>query len=390
MNWFVWSFSHLFLTLLLYQFHISNHPNLTFRRYFLLLFPVVGLAFPFIQWTSIVPAAVFSDVVIETRQVFTKSISGTNFWHRDEFMVNMYQLGFSFMLIRFCIQQVSTLILIHRLPVLERKQGITIRVSERNYPTFSFWNQICLHPDDIQKHEIRLHEEAHVRKVHSVDRLFFDILTIFFWFNPFVYVLARKSAYVQELLADQAVLAQKIEPQRYASLILASATGFPLHIPVHNFSKKEGITERIATILHPNPKLNKHTMKFTSLLTICVLAVSVWITACTEQSLHLTENPDVQPAFGVTTQTNLGQFLGKTLVYPESARKDGAEGRVIVEFVITEQGKLQQAQVLKSSGRTDLDSEALRAVSEMTDWKPAQKEGKPVSVKYALPITFKL
>jgi TonB family protein len=282
------------------------------------------------------------------------------------------------------------ILLVFRLPVIEKKQGITIRLSTRNYPTFSVWNQICLHPNDANKTEIRLHEEAHVRQWHSLDRLFFDALKIVFWFNPFVFVLSRKSEHVRELLADQEVLAHQVEPQRYASLLVEAVAGFPLLLPVHNFSNKEGLSQRITCILNQKPTQNQTSMKITSLFTALVLAVSLWITACTENSLNLTEQPDVQPAFGQTTQTNLGQFLGQTLVYPESARKDGAEGRVIVEFVVTHSGALQQAQVIKSSGRSDLDAAAINAVSELKDWKPALKDGKPVSVKYTLPITFKL
>jgi protein TonB len=82
-------------------------------------------------------------------------------------------------------------------------------------------------------------------------------------------------------------------------------------------------------------------------------------------------------------------FLNKNIVYPDISVKNGIQGRVLVGFVITQDGNVKDAEVV---GGVDpyLDAEALRLVRMMPKWKPGKQGGKPVNVKYTLPITFRL
>lgn len=83
----------------------------------------------------------------------------------------------------------------------------------------------------------------------------------------------------------------------------------------------------------------------------------------------------------------LGSIQSK-IKYPEMAKKAGVEGRVIVQFVVDEEGNVQDPQVVRGLG-AGLDEEAVRAV-RMAKFKPGQQRGKPVKVKMSLPITFRL
>jgi protein TonB len=74
--------------------------------------------------------------------------------------------------------------------------------------------------------------------------------------------------------------------------------------------------------------------------------------------------------------------------YPEIAKKAGVEGRVIVQFVVNEQGKVTDPVVVRGIG-AGCDEEAIRAVQQ-AEFKPGKQRGKPVRVKMSLPITFKL
>lgn len=82
-------------------------------------------------------------------------------------------------------------------------------------------------------------------------------------------------------------------------------------------------------------------------------------------------------------------WVGKNLVYPEGAMKRGEKGRVTVSFIIDEKGKVTEEKIERGVS-ADLDAEALRVISIMPDWKPGTKDGKPVRVRYILPVTFKL
>jgi protein TonB len=77
------------------------------------------------------------------------------------------------------------------------------------------------------------------------------------------------------------------------------------------------------------------------------------------------------------------------LKYPPTAQENGIEGKVIVQFVVGKDGHVRDAVIARSLDRS-CDKEALRVVSAMPRWIPGKQNGKEVSVKYTLPITFKL
>ncbi|MEM1127921.1 MAG: energy transducer TonB [Bacteroidota bacterium] len=80
--------------------------------------------------------------------------------------------------------------------------------------------------------------------------------------------------------------------------------------------------------------------------------------------------------------------LQRSITYPEIAKKAGVEGRVIVQFVVDEQGNVLDPQVVRGIG-AGCDEEAVRAVMN-AQFRPGRQRGQPVRVKMSLPITFKL
>lgn len=81
--------------------------------------------------------------------------------------------------------------------------------------------------------------------------------------------------------------------------------------------------------------------------------------------------------------------LGRWVDYPEIDRTAGREGRVLVGFVVDEEGRVGEVRVISGVSRS-LDAEAVRVVKRMPKWKPGRHGGKVVSVFYVLPINFKL
>ena len=91
-------------------------------------------------------------------------------------------------------------------------------------------------------------------------------------------------------------------------------------------------------------------------------------------------------------QQALMNFISKNMIYPQSAIDDEIEGRVYVNFVVTSDGTLRDIAILRGvPGGEALNKEAMRVV-KLTDgkWKPGSQKGKPVDVKFTLPIVFKL
>ena len=82
-------------------------------------------------------------------------------------------------------------------------------------------------------------------------------------------------------------------------------------------------------------------------------------------------------------------YLKENLKYPAVASENGIQGRVIVLFKVEADGSLTDVRI---GGSVDpsIDREALRLVKAMPKWIPGKQDGKPVPVKFQLPITFSL
>ena len=86
---------------------------------------------------------------------------------------------------------------------------------------------------------------------------------------------------------------------------------------------------------------------------------------------------------------NLMQYLQNNVKYPREAQENNIEGRVIVEFIVEKDGTIKESKIRKSVDPS-LDNEALRVIKNMPKWTPGKQRGKPVRVKYSLPIQFNL
>lgn len=80
-------------------------------------------------------------------------------------------------------------------------------------------------------------------------------------------------------------------------------------------------------------------------------------------------------------------FIAQNLVYPVTAQENGVQGRVIVSFVVETDGSIINVKVARSVDPS-LDREAMRVVKAMPKWTPGKKDGKPVRVKYTVPMVF--
>ncbi|MCG8477346.1 MAG: energy transducer TonB [Cytophagales bacterium] len=96
-----------------------------------------------------------------------------------------------------------------------------------------------------------------------------------------------------------------------------------------------------------------------------------------------------QPSFGKRGIAGFYKFVKKKLKYPAQARRMGIQGRVILQFVVDEQGSISDINVLKGIG-AGCDEEAIRVMKLSPKWKPGKQRGRPVKVRMVMPIVFKL
>ena len=89
-------------------------------------------------------------------------------------------------------------------------------------------------------------------------------------------------------------------------------------------------------------------------------------------------------------QAELFKYLSENVKYPVIAQENGIQGRVICQFVVNKDGSIVDVEVVRSGGDASLDKEAVRVIKSMPKWKPGKQRGKPVRVKYTVPVNFKL
>ena len=104
-------------------------------------------------------------------------------------------------------------------------------------------------------------------------------------------------------------------------------------------------------------------------------------------SFHQVAQP---PRFNGGDANEFSKWVNQNLRYPEKCRQSRVEGRVTLQFTVTEEGKVNNVKVLRSVNE-DIDKEAVRVVSESPDWTPGKDEnGETVAVTYTFPVIFRL
>lgn len=83
------------------------------------------------------------------------------------------------------------------------------------------------------------------------------------------------------------------------------------------------------------------------------------------------------------------KYIAKEIKYPEKAKENGIEGRVFIRFIVNKDGNIEDAYIIRGIDEL-IDKEALKVIENMPKWKPGMQSGKPVSVWYTVPITFRL
>ena len=93
------------------------------------------------------------------------------------------------------------------------------------------------------------------------------------------------------------------------------------------------------------------------------------------------------PQFKGGDLTEFQKYCQQNIVYPDIAFDNNITGVVIVQFVVTKKGEVEQAEVIRSVNPA-LDEEALRVVNSSPKWTPGKQRNVPASVRFTVPIRF--
>jgi len=153
-------------------------------------------------------------------------------------------------------------------------------------------------------------------------------------------------------------------------------------------SKQRGKPVRVNYALPISFRLNAAQQKSANVNPSATKTEKADTAAATGEDMIFEGKPVQQPEFP-GGETALMNFIVSNLKYPQSAAKKGIQGRVVLSFIVEKDGSISTIKVMRSPDER-LSLEAIRVVRKMPKWTPAKQEGKPVRVKYVLPVTFRL
>ena len=296
--------------------------------------------------------------------------------------------------------------------LLQGGRGVKLVVHERQIAPFSWMRFIVISRQDLEENgrEILIHERAHIRLGHSWDVLLADLCCFVQWFNPAAWLLKRELQSVHEYEADDAVLREGVNAKEYQLLLIKKAVGTRLY-SMANSLNHSSLKKRITMMMKPksNPWAR---MKYAYVLPLAALTMTAFarpeVSEVTKEISgvkvsNLVETlqasrakistgdsiysvVDVMPEFPGGMKAQM-EFMKNNLRYPEELRAKGTQGRVVVQFLVNKDGSISDAKVLRKVDPL-MDAEALRVVNAMPRWKPGMQDGKPVAVKYTVPVLF--
>jgi TonB family protein len=249
---------------------------------------------------------------------------------------------------------------------------------------------------------ILTHEQMHVRARHSVDLLLFLPLHLLMWWNPLVWITREELRLLHEYEADEGVIQKGIDATQYQLLLVRKAVGEQRFSLASGF-KHANLKNRITMMLKPT---SNRWMRLAYLALLPVLAVMMY--ACNPKKNQKAEPAapavteetvqesvpyllvETKPSFQGGGEDQFSKWVNSQLVYPETAKKDGVQGRVNVEFTINAEGDVCDIKLIDGV-RDDLNDEVIRVISASPRWTPGvDAEGKKVPVTFHFPVFFQL
>lgn len=326
---------------------------------------------------------------------------------------NLFSLGWMFVLLRHCRQEP----LEHYLPGCRQKA--VLLVHDKPIAPFSWMKYIVLNRVDLEENgrEILLHELSHIRHHHSWDLLWSDVFILLQWFNPAAWLIKEELQTLHEYQADEAVLNNGVNAKQYQLLLIKKAVGNRLYSMANSFNHSK-LKKRI-TMMMKKPSQKWARAKYLYVLPLAAVVVMAFarpevsqasselssakvndLVSLVKENTAKTSTPSAakdsiynvveqMPSFGEGGIQGAFTYVAKNMKYPESAVKAKKQGRVLVSFVIDAEGNVTNVTVPKPVD-ADLDAEAIRVISSMPKWTPGRQDGKPVAVKFMMPVLFKL
>lgn len=322
---------------------------------------------------------------------------------------------------------------------------------EKNQRAFSFFNMVFVSKELKNRSTIMKHEFVHIRQLHSADIMLFELIAIFNWFNPIVYLYKSSIKQIHEFIADEVASRHEASKADYAMLLFQEQFGVQAIPLTNNFFNKSLLKLRIdmlqkqrstqtallkygltaplfmimivvssATLasksiakiednisevskqniekININPRPSKSAKQVLSESGIDVSDALIISPALAKElnELKETKNDTNQVFTAVDQQAEFpggmdafAKYLQSNLRYPLEAQNAKASGKVYIQFTVTREGRTADFSVLKGAGY-GMDEEAVRVLKTIPQWTAGVHKGQKVNSRFTVPINFVL
>ena len=431
---------YLFFRLLLSKetFHRFNRMALLGVLFFSLLIPCIEVTTRHqveVQQAVLSIEQLLLMAELETTPANVGAVQETSAISWVQIVLLVYWAGILFLACRNIYSLICLFRLVHSGKHEKLEKGVTLVVHNQEIVPFSWMKYIVISRKDLEENgrEILIHEMAHIHHRHSVDLLVADICIFFQWFNPGAWLLKQELQNIHEYEADETVINEGVNAKEYQLLLIKKAVGTRLYSMANSFNHSK-LKKRITMMLKEKSSPWAR-LKYLYVLPVAAIAVTAFArpevsnkveeissvkvndlaaiveTKVVESAGDTTKPADVKyvpaevrkqlkgtPVFEVAEEmpefpgggmSAFMDYIKTNMRYPASAKENGTQGRVTVQFVVDEDGSIKDSKVLRSVDK-DMDAEALRLINTMPKWKPGRQKGQPVAVKFTVPVMFRL
>lgn len=297
---------------------------------------------------------------------------------------------------------------------------------------FSFLNRKTVANDLPERATVDLHEDIHIKQLHTLDVIFFEILAIITWFNPIIYFYKKAVKNIHEYLADEAAANFQGDKEQYSLLLLSHAFGVKPNNLTNGFLTKSMIKKRIymlhkqrstkvavlkyglfvplfaLTLILSSATIRKNqrilevaesiplnnvnefvTQAIESPLSVVNLVpppaptqkVEVITNPKTESAVFANQTSDIEASDKATLWNGFYKHLGNNIKYPTGAVKMALQGNTVINFTV-KSGKIMNAYAQNELGE-GCDDEVINAISNYDDFFG-------MDGNYSIKVTFKL
>ncbi|AZI27686.1 hypothetical protein EA772_20920 [Pedobacter sp. G11] len=234
MNWLYYLLEANLYLILFYGFYrlfLQKETFYALNRYFLITTSVSAFILPLFQLGFLKPSEnLVADYILndEIQQIYTPAESfrtpiKASIFNFENILIAIYLIVSILLLAKF-LYSLGKIMKMKKSSFKTLENGVRLFELNDSKVAFSFFNLLFLDPLLSEKSTILKHELVHIRQKHSIDVMFYEILHIINWFNPFSYLIKREIKVIHEYLADEETTSYEVEKYAYALFLIKNSS----------------------------------------------------------------------------------------------------------------------------------------------------------------------